>query len=123
MTPLNFIPSVTILSDATANCCEINQSVSKKVEELPFHLNYRNFRILFSQQAIVRSMLFKTSTVPNQILKNHLSIHNHLKTTITYKNKKKRQKNKVKKRPSKKNRFFTTLGSVLTFITPGNFFL
>ena len=109
MTPQNSIPSVTILSDATANCCEINQSVSKKVAELPFHLNYRVFRILFSQQAIVRSMLLKGSTVPNQILKNHSSILNHLKTTIIYKKQKKQKKNdkknKVKKRPSKKTVF------------------
>ena len=90
--------------------------MSKKVAELPFHRNYRNFRILFSQQAIVRSMQLKRSKVPNQILKNHLSLLNHLKTTITYKkNKKKRQKpqkkqkNKVKKTPFKKNRFFTTV--------------
>ena len=32
--------------------------------------SYQNFRDSFSQQAIVRSMLLKTSKVPNQILKN-----------------------------------------------------
>ena len=42
-------------------------------------------------------MKLKRSSVPNQILKNHLSILNHLKTTITYKKNKKKQKKRQKK--------------------------
>ena len=42
-------------------------------------------------------MLLKRSTVPNQILKNHLTILNHLKTTITYKKQKKNAKKNKKK--------------------------
>ena len=52
---------------------------------------------------MVRSMLLKRSRVPNQILRKHISLLNHLKTTHTY-------KKQVEKTPSKKQqRFFTKL--------------
>ena len=130
MASQNSVLGVTTLNDTTADCCEINQSVSKNIADLLLLPYLLNVRISFSQQAIIRSMLFKRSKALNQIMKKHISLLNrhHLKATVRWGgsvlsycprnphgkggNEERRRRNKQKKQINKKHhpkkRFFTS---------------